>query len=617
MKRAIVFSCAATVLAFAGANISPSSADELRLDPARKLARWQSGQVLHNGEWHSLEDIEAMVSRDPRWQEYKQRVEDSTDTFDAHVEVARWCRSQKMDLEARWHWINVLRHDPKNKEALGSLGLRPYQGGYLTTEEIEQTEARQKQAKADFKRYSGILKTALREAEQSDGTDRVAALKKISSIDDVAAVPAIIAVVLADVKNEQRILSKLGTVKGEVLLRQMQLSAIAAFSGMSEHEATLRLLEAALYASDEAIRIEAARSLKGREPTSFMPLLMAGLAAPIEVSFVVNTLPNGQITVFEDFSEAGPLMNKKHTRASTFLTQHVSTHTHDTTTRADRFTYGDTYRSTRIARVWSERWRDMANAKAQVTNTQDRVALENAMREERNSRIKEVVDLAWSKESGESPEELWADWKDYNEVYTSEELPVNETEENYDYSQRYEQYTYGRTLPKLEQRPIRTRSCFVAGTPVWTQAGPMAIEKIKVGELVLSQNPHTGELNYRPVIDTTVRPPSGTVKLGLNGETIVTTRGHRFWVAGKGWEMAKLLDSGKSVVAIGGSTAIQSAETGSEEIAYNLEVGGFHTYFVGENRILVHDNTCPEPTINVVPGVSPKSKAAAQMALRH
>ncbi len=611
-------------------------ADILVQDPQHKLARWHSGQVLHNGKWQSLEKIERLVANDPRWQEYRSRVETGEDSLAAQAALARWCRSQGLKLEAEWHWFNVLRHDAGNREALGGLGLRTYRGEYLTPEQIAVYEAEEKQAKRDFRHYTDLLKAAMREAERSEGTQRNAALNKISGIQNPAAIQAIVEVVLADVANEKRILSKLGTAKGEKLLREMQLAGIAALSDMPEHEATLRLLEIGLYASDAQVRTDAARSLKYREPTSYVPLLMAGLAAPIELSFTVSRLPNGQITVFEDLTEAGPLTTKKHTRSSTFLTQHINIHTQDRTLPNGRGGRGPTTRSTSISHIWSEQWRDMANATAQVANTQDRVELENAIRKERNTRIQQVMEFASGKELGEAPEAWWSDWKAYNELYTPEVLPVAETEENFDYSRQYEHYTRSSMAPATETqgRPMRlsqvsgslvlspmTYSCFEVGTPVWTQSGPIAIEKIRVGELVLRQDPHSGELSYRAVVNTMMTPQSPTVKLGVNEETLITTRGHRFWVAGKGWQMAKFIKTGDQLFSASGSIDLQTADKGTEAEVYNLEVDQFHTYFVGRGRVLVHDNTCPEPTINTLPGVSPRADEkpveAPQVALRN
>ena len=44
--------------------------------------------------------------------------------------------------------------------------------------------------------------------------------------------------------------------------------------------------------------------------------------------------------------------------------------------------------------------------------------------------------------------------------------------------------------------------CFVAGTMITTAAGLVAIENISIGDQVLAQNPETGEIGYKEVLDT-------------------------------------------------------------------------------------------------------------------
>lgn len=602
--------------------------EALLLEPDHHLARWYSGQVMHAGQWRKLDAAEKAVSSDSSWQDYRQRVDSSNDTLGDHAQLARWCQAQGLKPQEQWHWFNVLRHEPGNREALGHLGVRHYQGGYHTPEQIAAFEASQKQAKRDFEQHSKYLKTAMRTAERTEGTERTKAIGQIASVSDPAAIQPIVETVLADVKNERRILSKMGQTRGEEFLREMQFAAVTALSNIPDHEATLRLLEVGLYASDTQVRGEAASMLRYREPTSYMPMLMAGLAAPIELEFTVSTLPNGQITVFEDYSEAGPLSEKRHTRTSTFLTQHVNIHTHDNTTLDNRGRR-QTSRSTSVSGVWSEQWRDMANAAAQVSSSQSEVELENALRKERNARIECVLEAASGKELGEEPQAWWSDWKEYNEISVPDDTPVDYTEESYDYTEYYEHETYSQSQPVVEARPVTVRrgpmqaaptggyECFQAGTPVWTQAGPVRIEELRPGDFVLSQNPHTGELSYRPITRTTTTPEASLLKLSIGEDSIVSTGGHRFWRSGTGWRMAKQLYAGDAVFSARGSIDIQKIDKAEAGSAYNLEVAEFHTYFVGKNRLLVHDYTCPEPTINKMPGVSPRTEVASQLAARN
>jgi hypothetical protein len=143
----------------------------------------------------------------------------------------------------------------------------------------------------------------------------------------------------------------------------------------------------------------------------------------------------------------------------------------------------------------------------------------------------------------------------------------------------------------------------VKGTPVWTKTGIKPIETIELSDLVLAQDVATGELAYKPVLARTVRPPCPILRLALDGEELLATRGHPFWVAGIGWRMAKELDDGAILHGIGGSPRVASIETAGEEKAYNLVVADFNTYFVGKHGILVHDNT-PRRSTTVAAGVA-------------
>ena len=74
---------------------------------------------------------------------------------------------------------------------------------------------------------------------------------------------------------------------------------------------------------------------------------------------------------------------------------------------------------------------------------------------------------------------------------------------------------------------------------------------------------------------------------------IDTTSNHPFYVIGKGWVTAGELEAGDEVYRLDGSTAVV---TGSElerldepVKVYNLEVEDYHTYFVGDVPVLVHN----------------------------
>ncbi len=146
--------------------------------------------------------------------------------------------------------------------------------------------------------------------------------------------------------------------------------------------------------------------------------------------------------------------------------------------------------------------------------------------------------------------------------------------------------------------------CLVRGTLVWTASGLVPIETVRIGDLVLSQNSETGELAYKPVLKTAVRPPVQMLKIVFGGKALQCSGGHPFWVAGKGWVFARDLQQGTHLHAVDGAAEVRSVHpTGVEEL-HNLVVADFHTYFVTEAKILTHDNTIRQPTKVVVPGLA-------------
>jgi hypothetical protein len=76
-------------------------------------------------------------------------------------------------------------------------------------------------------------------------------------------------------------------------------------------------------------------------------------------------------------------------------------------------------------------------------------------------------------------------------------------------------------------------------------------------------------------------------------ESIITTKEHPFFVVGRGFLPAGMLKRGDVVLrARGTSTTIgEIKQSNTPQLAYNLAVAHDHTYFVGKNKILVH-NSC-------------------------
>ena len=143
---------------------------------------------------------------------------------------------------------------------------------------------------------------------------------------------------------------------------------------------------------------------------------------------------------------------------------------------------------------------------------------------------------------------------------------------------------------------ITSKVCFVEGTAILTATGYVAIENIRIGDMVWSENPETGEKALKRVVQTFVNETIELVHVFVNGEEIVTTPEHPFWVPKKGWINSISLRAGDILVLQNGKYV--TVEQVQHEIlerpatVYNFKVEDFHTYYVTNSSILVHNANC-------------------------
>ena len=83
------------------------------------------------------------------------------------------------------------------------------------------------------------------------------------------------------------------------------------------------------------------------------------------------------------------------------------------------------------------------------------------------------------------------------------------------------------------------------------------------------------------------------VYLTINGEEIVTTDNHPFYVQGRGFiDAGKLLIGDKLISSKGEDLSVDSCYTEECEdsmTVYNFQVEDYHTYFVGQSAVWVHN----------------------------
>jgi Pretoxin HINT domain len=139
-------------------------------------------------------------------------------------------------------------------------------------------------------------------------------------------------------------------------------------------------------------------------------------------------------------------------------------------------------------------------------------------------------------------------------------------------------------------------NCFVANTKIMTDKGEKPIEEIEVGDKVLSKNEETGELAYKEVTHLYRNEKEIIYELTVGDQVIKTTDNHPFWVEGKGWVLAadlhvgdKLQQSNVNTMTIASIIVVKHAELVK---VYNFTVADFHTYFVRDLGIWVHNTGC-------------------------
>lgn len=172
-----------------------------------------------------------------------------------------------------------------------------------------------------------------------------------------------------------------------------------------------------------------------------------------------------------------------------------------------------------------------------------------------------------------------------------------------------------------------TPKCFKAGTKILTSTGYKEIENIKVGDKVLSFDEETGEQSFKEVVrlfrNSTSSWSTTFVKVDGSDDIseITSTPGHKYYLPfndenrnlneqlehasyeglGVKWVSAQDLKSGDKVLLSSGKYGIiikvETKELDEPETTYNFEVGDFHTYYVGEASVCVHNANCGAPDL--------------------
>lgn len=540
-------------------------------EPELSTARWQAGYVWFNSGWLKYDEVPGAVSETRLQRAYELFRQRSPLTIDGRMKLADWCRERKQMDRFRAHLHEVLRLDPDNFAVRKQLGHEQINGRWHTPEEIASIKTAAKERAQALSEWRPELERIKRELNSRSQKRRELAKEKLKEITDPDAVVAIAAVFYG---------------AGESLSQ----TAVELISQIKGVEASKWLAEQAIFAPSDAIRENCVASLKYRPWEEFVPLLIDAMQNPVYTFSFLSPTIDGRLIQRQMWFKEGETLNADQLKVA------------DVEYRRVRVPFGNHLETTGRAFGMANFSAAASNLQA-AANAQETIAL--------NNHIANVLANATGQELDPTPKAWFDWWIEYNEYHVDEQEQVATS---YSHGRQYivDRYSlpFGQPTPRgfnvapfYPQIPTGPKSCLAAGTPVWTETGLKPIEKIQVGDRVLSKDIETGELAYKVVLETTTRPPARMKKMEVEGESLTLTGGHVVWVSGKGWIRARDVERNGALHTVEGSTGVKAVEDAVDEEAYNLIVEGFHTYFLGQSRILTHDNVFPTPTLAVVPGL--------------
>lgn len=529
-------------------------------------AKWHQGLVQREDRWIRADDLPGELRSEPKVSEYRRIRGRYPRTADGQLGLANWCRDHGLRERERAHLATVVELAPDHAEARRRLGFRRVGLDWIGADEFQRMAAKRLAEQAALRRWLPEVNQIRQQLYSRSQTRRQESHQRLAAL----------------ASPESAVAIEQGLWNGGVEAANAMLTAL---TPLADSETTLRLARQSVMSPFDPVRYAAAEQLRNRDRDAYAPALLAMLYTPAASRIEVVPTASGRLLYRYVVEREG-----QNERQSLVL---------DTTYQRIPLPGGNGQATLlqALQQVQLANW-----------NRDQEVLRNNLFTEELNTRICAALAVATEQSLPAEPDTWWQWWNDTNEVYTTGDKPTKSV-----------QLTDEVALADYVPRPTRTRSgsgsytpppptrmdCLAAGTLVWTDAGPLPIEQVQVGDLVLAQDPESGELAYQPVLRTTVRPEGPLVRVSLtNREVFETSGGHLFWVAGSGWTKARDLASGCELHGVAGVLRVSLVEPGPAAETYNLIVADWHSYFVGEDQLLCHDNTVRQPTAATVPGLA-------------
>ncbi|NOZ39284.1 MAG: hypothetical protein GXP24_03555 [Planctomycetes bacterium] len=615
-----------------------------------RLAHWYAGEVLVDDQWLTLDEAQQQAANDKQLTAYRKLREQAADRLVDHERLARWCEKHDLKDLAKMHWLHVLQFDQEHRAALSELGLTWHRGRLLTHKEAEQYKQREREWLKQKKAWQMKVKQLRRDLEKGLVEEEMAARQELKAIHEPAAVPALLEKFGEPARDEQK-----------TIARQTELMTV--LGGIDAPAAVETLAQFAVESPYQQVRYTALDQLRSKPLETYVPALLAGMAMPIEASVSINNSGNRVVSSYsysqekpggkeytEDRQEYQTVSNPRYRQRAVPLYRrggYVAPRTikgstskvpinpghgrgwverrisgicsdgRPFTATLRRQEYGAEYLKevttpdVEVPGGYSANFagykyaedpalaakQQAARGRLQQKAFRAQQALEEHNRATvfQNERIASVLSEVTGETLSAFPKSWWNWWSDYLDSHPDVATVGTRQQLN-------------RALLNQESRGL------ARGTWVWTRQGHRPIEKVMPGDYVLAQEPRTGELAFRVVLAVTAPQERTVSKVEFDESELHCTPGHVVWATGVGWQRVSKLTAGQMLHGATAEAQVGQVDAAFEIDSYDLIVDDFHTFFVGEQGLLVHDATPIGPAQVALPGFSPAAVAEAVKA---
>ena len=521
-------------------------------DPDAPMPHWYLGQVrTADGKWQTA-DAQPTLRQAEATREYQTLRATKKDDATGNRQLADWCLKHGLKQQERAHLIRLLELGSTQVDVRTRLDMVRVGDQWFDKTAVAQEQQRQTTLRELHTRWLPIVTQLATQVTSPDTKKRDAAIDDILAIRDVGLLPLLQAVFAPRSEDHQ-------------------LLVIQVCEKIPDPAATDLIVRQAVHSPSTKVREAAVALLKDRDQAGFVPLLISAMYTPVEVKVSSVMLPGGAIATRQAFWREGADQHELIVRDQIINPR----------------------RGNRPTPSMEIQLRDLTIRAAEEREAVAKVAAaaENALNEQRNRRVSEVLSAATGEQYGLDAAAWWKWWSELNDTYLPQKGVVA---------------SYSSGVTEVLGAGTPRHECFAAGTPVWTDQGPQPIENLRLGDLVLARDVETGELAYKPVLRTTLRPKRPLKIITIGDDLFECTPGHLFWVSGEGWVRARDLQVGNLLHTATGPISVAKIDEGRAAETYNLIVADFRTYFVGQQKILSHDVTARQPTRAVVPGLQPE-----------